>query len=60
MGVAIYQRTVGGHVADRVQTVAGSEEEAAYAALAEDPASGWRLVEEPKPKRTTKAKGSDS
>lgn len=53
--VAIYQRTVGGHVADRVQTMPGSEEETAYAALAEDPDSGWRVVEETKPKRQTKA-----
>ncbi|MEU6756968.1 hypothetical protein [Streptomyces sp. NPDC046685] len=55
--MAIYQRTVGGHVADRVQTMPGSEEDAAYAALAKDPASGWQVVDEPKPKRAARAKG---
>ncbi|MCX5197222.1 hypothetical protein OOK31_25545 [Streptomyces sp. NBC_00249] len=54
--MAIYERTVGQHVAERVQLLPGSAEEAVYAALADDPASGWRLIEEPKPKRTTKAK----
>lgn len=58
--MAIYERAAGGHVAERVQPASGSEEEAALAALADDPASGWRVVEEPKPKRATRAKGSDS
>lgn len=43
--VAIYQRHSGGHVAERVQPVPGSEEAERYAALADDPASDWRRIE---------------
>lgn len=42
--MAIYERGSGGHVAERVQPVPGSEEADRYAALAEDPASGWRCA----------------
>lgn len=52
--MAVYERASGQHVAERVQPASGSEEEAAYAALAADPVSGWRVVEESKPKRTSK------
>jgi hypothetical protein len=50
-----YERRSGAHVAESVQPVPGSDSEAAYAALAADPDSGWRVVEETKPKRTPKA-----
>lgn len=49
---AIYQRHSGGHVAERVQPVPGSEEAEKLAALAADPGSDWRCVEpdaEPEP-----------
>lgn len=50
--MAIYERGSGGHIAERVRPVPGSEEAEAYAALADDPASGWRCAEpdiEPEP-----------
>lgn len=48
--MAIYQRGAGAHVAERVQPVPGTEEAERYAALADDPASGWRCVEpDPEP-----------
>lgn len=50
--MATYERRSGAHVAERVQPVPGSEEETAYAVLAEDPASGWRVIEEPAPQKT--------
>ena len=43
--MAIYERSSGGYVSERVRPVAGSEEAERYAALAEDPASGWRCSE---------------
>ncbi|MFD3574769.1 hypothetical protein [Streptomyces sp. NPDC058644] len=42
--MAIYERGSGSHVAERVQPVPGSEDAERYAALAEDPASGWRCA----------------
>ncbi|MFE5912084.1 hypothetical protein ACFQ6B_23785 [Streptomyces wedmorensis] len=42
--MTIYQRTSGGHVAESLRPVAGSPEAVELAALAEDPASGWRAV----------------
>ncbi|MFE0132396.1 hypothetical protein ACFWY6_12610 [Streptomyces sp. NPDC059037] len=50
--MAIYERGSGGHIAERVRPVPGSEEADSLAALAEDPASGWLCVEpdtEPEP-----------
>lgn len=58
--MATYERRSGEHVAESVRPEPGSEEEAALAALAEDPASGWQSIEEPKPKRAPRAKGGDS
>lgn len=43
--MAIYERTTGGHVAERVQPAPGSADAARYAVLAADPASGWRCVQ---------------
>ncbi|MFE7273037.1 hypothetical protein [Streptomyces sp. NPDC057623] len=53
--MAVYERGSGAHIAERVQPVPGSEEAERYAALADDPASGWRCVEpdpEPEPEPT--------
>lgn len=48
--MAIYERGTGGFAAERVRPVPGSEEAERYAALAADPASGWRCAEpEPDP-----------
>ncbi|MEV0445853.1 hypothetical protein AB0I84_12880 [Streptomyces spectabilis] len=58
--MAIYERSSGGHVAERVSPVPGSEDAERYAALAADPASGWRRVEPasaPESKRRTKTGG---
>lgn len=43
--MAVYERGSGAHVAERVQPVPGSEAAERYAALAADPASGWRCAE---------------
>lgn len=43
--MAVYERGSAGFVADRVRPVPGSEAAERYAALAADPASGWRCVE---------------
>lgn len=43
--MAIYERSSGGHPAERVRPVPGSGEAEQYAALASDPESGWRCVE---------------
>lgn len=50
--MATYERRSGEHVAESVRPEPGSEAEAAYAALADDPASGWRLVNEPAPRKS--------
>jgi hypothetical protein len=50
--VAVYERGSGAHVAERVRPTPGSAEAERYAALAADPASGWRCTEpdtEPEP-----------
>ncbi|SDM46502.1 hypothetical protein SAMN04487981_101608 [Streptomyces sp. cf386] len=48
--MAVYERGAGAHVAERVRPVPGSEEAERYAALAADPASGWRCAEpDPEP-----------
>ncbi|MFF9910622.1 hypothetical protein [Streptomyces sp. NPDC013457] len=44
-----YVRGSGPYDAERVRTEAGSTEDDAYAALAADPASGWRVVAEEPP-----------
>lgn len=41
----IYERFNGGQVAERVRPVPGSKDAERYAALAEDPASGWKCAE---------------
>lgn len=46
--MATYVRGAGGHVAERVRPVPGSEQEKQLEALADDPASGWRRAEKPK------------
>ncbi|MFF3398248.1 hypothetical protein ACFYW6_07015 [Streptomyces sp. NPDC002659] len=43
--MAIYERSSGGYVAERVSPMPGSEEAEQMAALAEDPESGWRCAE---------------
>lgn len=43
--MAVYERGSGGHVAERVRPVPGSDEAERYAALAADPATNWRCVE---------------
>lgn len=54
--MAIYERGSGLHTAERVRPVPGSDDEARYAALADDPGSGWRRVEDkPTPKKPKKA-----
>ncbi|MFF3622337.1 hypothetical protein [Streptomyces sp. NPDC002467] len=50
--MATYERRSGEHVAESVRPEPGSEAEAAYAALADDPASGWRLVDAQAPKKS--------
>lgn len=53
----IYERGSGPHVAERVQP--GPDDEARYAALADNPGSGWRRVEdEPEPKKRTPRKAT--
>lgn len=48
--MAIYERFSGGQVSARVRPMPGSEDAERYAALAEDPASGWRCAEsDPEP-----------
>ncbi|WP_147979897.1 hypothetical protein [Streptomyces sp. MS191] len=42
--MTVYQRTTGGHVAESLRPVPGSEEAAELEKLAADPASGWRAV----------------
>ncbi|WP_457028102.1 hypothetical protein [Kitasatospora sp. P5_F3] len=41
---ATYERGSGGHIAERLRPVPGSEHEAELEALAADPASGWRRI----------------
>lgn len=41
---ATYVRGAGGHVAERLRPVPGSEQESELEALAADPASGWRRI----------------
>ena len=43
--MAIYERCTGGHVAERVRPMPGSDEAEQFAALAADPDSGWRCAE---------------
>lgn len=46
--MAVYERTSGGHAAERVRPMPGSGEAAELEQLAADPASGWRaVVDEP-------------
>lgn len=47
--MTIYQRSTGGHVAESMRPVAGSPEAVELAALAADPASGWRAVADEPP-----------
>ncbi|KAB2384753.1 hypothetical protein [Actinomadura montaniterrae] len=47
--MAIYARGTGAHDAERVQPEPGSDEEKRLQALADDPVSGWRRVDEPEP-----------
>lgn len=59
----IYERGSGGHIAERVSPVPGSEEAERYEALAADPTSDWRRAEpdqRAEPKRRTKPTGGAS
>lgn len=57
--MTLYQRTNGGHVAESLRPVPGSEEAAELEQLAADPASGWRAVaEEPAPAAGPPAKSA--
>ncbi|MGI5418659.1 hypothetical protein [Actinomadura luteofluorescens] len=47
--MAVYERGVAGHVAERVQPEPDSGEAARLQALADDPASDWRRVDDPAP-----------
>ncbi|MEV0660131.1 hypothetical protein ACIBI3_02340 [Actinomadura luteofluorescens] len=47
--MSVYARGAGDHQAERVQPEPGSEEEARLQALADDPASGWRRLDDPEP-----------
>lgn len=49
--MAIYERSIGGHVAEREQPEPGSPRAEVLAKLADDPASDWRVAEDDKPKR---------
>lgn len=64
--MSVYVRGAGDHQAERVQPEPGSDEEARLEALADDPQSGWRRLDEPKPKsraprakKTTTGDGSE-
>lgn len=46
--MSVYVRGAGDHQAERVQPEPGSQEEARLQALADDPASDWRRIDEPK------------
>lgn len=56
--MTIYQRTSGRHVAESLRPVAGSPEAVELAALAEDPASGWRAVATEPPAAEAPAKSA--
>lgn len=60
MAGVTYERGSGGHVAERVRPAEGSAEAAELAALAADPASGWRAIPDPEPEAPAKTtrKGS--
>lgn len=47
--MSVYVRGSGAHAAERVQPEPGSDEEKRLQALADDPASGWRRLDEPAP-----------
>ncbi|WP_433465707.1 hypothetical protein [Spirillospora sp. CA-128828] len=47
--MSVYVRGAGDHQAERIQPEPGSDEEARLEALAADPASGWRRLDELKP-----------
>ena len=54
--MAVYARGVGGHDAERVQPEPGSDEEKRLQALADDPASGWRRLDEGEPARPARSR----
>lgn len=58
--MSVYVRGAGDHQAERVQPEPGSAEEARLQALADDPASGWRRLDDapakPKPRAPRAAK----
>lgn len=47
--MAVYERGVAGHVAERVRPEPGSEAADRLQALADNPASDWRRVDDPEP-----------
>lgn len=49
MGQPTYVRMSGHHVAERIRPVPGSEDAQRFAALADDPSSGWRVEDVPEP-----------
>lgn len=54
--MSVYVKGAGDHCAERVQPEPGSSEEKALQALADDPASGWRRLDEPKPARPARSR----
>jgi len=52
----IYERRSGQHVAERVKTVKGSEDDERLSALAADGTDGWRQVESDRRPTAKKAK----
>lgn len=46
---ATYERSSGGHVAERIRPVLGSPDEERLEALAADPGSGWRRTPDTEP-----------
>lgn len=54
--MSVYVRGSGDHAGERVQPEPGSDEDKRLQALAGDPASGWRRLDEPKPARPVRSR----
>ncbi|MEV1204439.1 hypothetical protein [Microbispora rosea] len=57
--MALYERTSGDHVAERVRPVPGSDEETRLERLAADRTDGWRRVDDEPVKPKTARKRPD-
>jgi hypothetical protein len=55
--MAVYERGVAGHVAERVRPEPGSDAEARLQVLADNPASDWRRIDDPKPAEQVERSG---